>query len=152
MRKKELRNLLTTGTVPSVSGIMSPADVWKTFCAPRPEFSGFLYQKFPQRLRAMQKQQLSKSGRAAEENAALLHDRIHFPTPTHNYRGELQWHGSEAERLLKFDVSIKNHERMTPHQLYHTRIQYQEYPLEVVRKHIHQEVRLLKLKSQYGIK
>ncbi len=41
---------------------------------------------------------------------------------------------------------------MTPLPLYGNRTRYQEYPLEVVRKHIHQEVQLLKLKSQYGTK
>jgi hypothetical protein len=145
-----LRHLLESGQVPSVLGIMSPADIWKNFCEPRTEFSGFSYAKFPDRLRAMQKQHRVKVGRAADENAALLHDRINFPTPSHNHRGERQWHGSEAERLLKFDVLAKNHEGMTPSQFYDTRLQYKEYPLEVVRKHIHQEVRLLKLRSQYS--
>jgi hypothetical protein len=150
--QKELRSLLMSGVVPSLQGTMSPADIWKTFCAPRPAFSGFLYKKFPPRLRAMQKQHLMKGGRAADEHAALIHDRINFPRPSHNHRGEPQWHGSDAERLLKFDVAAKNHEIMTPRQLYGTRISYQEYPLEVFRKHIHQEVRLLKLRSQYAKK
>ncbi|KAI2500862.1 hypothetical protein MHU86_13582 [Fragilaria crotonensis] len=148
--QKELRSLLLSGEVPSLQGIMSPSDIWNTFCAPRPAFSGFLFNKFPPRLRAMQKQHLVKSGRAANEHAALAHDRIHFPRPSHNHRGEPQWHGSDAERLLKFDVAAKNHETMTPQQLYGTRTHYQVYPLEVFRKHIHQEVRLLKMKSQYG--
>jgi hypothetical protein len=150
--QKVLHLLLVSGDLPAEQDAMTPLAIWNTFCLPRREFSGFLYKKFPPRLRAMQKQHRTKVGRADDELNALVNDRLHFPVPSHNHRGEPRWNGSEAERLLKVDVAAKNHERMTPMQLHGTRTEYGDYPLEVFRKHIHQEVRRLKLNFQYGTK
>jgi hypothetical protein len=90
-----------------------------------------------------------KKGRAAEEAALLAHHKQHFPALTHNHRGDPRWQGSEAERLLKVDVSEKKNKEMHPQVLRGTRNEYQDYSLEVFRKHIHQEVRDQKLKKQY---
>jgi hypothetical protein len=109
--------------VPCVRGIVSPVDIWKTFRKPRTEFSGFSCTKFPDLLRAMQKQHLLKVGRAADENSVLLNDRINFLTPSHSHQGERQWHGSEAERLLKFDVLAMSHEGMAPSQVHDTQLE-----------------------------
>ena len=51
--------------------------------------------------------------------------------------------------LLKRDVAEKRHETMAPQLLHKTRIEYMDYPLDVLRKHIHQEVRLRKLIFQF---
>ena len=153
--QRVLQELLTSGEVPSSTAkdAMAPLEVWERFCVPRKEFAGFQYAKFPDRLRAMRRRHLAKTGRADEEYAALVHHKQHFPTPTHNHWGEPQWHGSDAERLLKIDIAAKQHEPpSTPKLLYGTRIEYQVYPLDVFRKHIHQEVHLQKLKNQYGSK
>jgi hypothetical protein len=98
----------------------------------------------------MQKRHATQGEQADSEYAALLHHKQHFPTPILNHGGKPQWYGSDAERLLKADVSAKIHETMAPQQLHRTRTEYQIYPLEVFRKHIHQEVRLQKLYLQYG--
>ena len=151
--QKLLRQLLVSGEIPSsAKSSVGPSEIWNTFCLPRQEFAGFLVEKFPQRLRALQKQHVEKGGRAKDEHAALLHDKLYFPAPSHNNRGEPRWHGSEAERLLKVDVAAKKHESMAPQQLHETRKEYQDYALVVFRKHIHQEVRLRKLIIQYDTK
>ena len=52
----------------------------------------------------------------------------------------IQWHQSEARRLLKIDVDNKKHTMMKPSQLYKERVEYQDFPPDVFRKHLHQEV------------
>ena len=145
--QKLLRQLLATGMIPE-SG-MKPKDIWDNICSSRPEFAGFHFKKFPSRLRSARQQAFKKGQRAVNENAAFEHDRLLFPPPTHNQRGEPRWHGSQAESLLKHDVAEKRHETMAPQLLHKTRIEYMDYPLDVFRKHIHQEVRLRKLIFQY---
>jgi hypothetical protein len=152
--QKLLQKLLVSGEIPisSTTSRMAPVEIWNNVCLPRQEFAGFLFEKFPQRLRAMRKRLLEKGGRSEQEYVAFLHDKQHFPTPSHNHRGEPRWHGSDAERLLKLDVTAKKHELMAPQQLHGTRKEYQDYALVVFRKHIHQEVRLQKLVFQYDSK
>lgn len=148
--QRVLQSLLISGEIRcAATSKAQMEEIWNRHCLPRPEFAGFQFSKFPARLRAMQKRHLEQRGHSEVEYAALLQHRQHFPTPAVNHRGEPQWHGSDAERLLKADVTLKTHEMMAPQQLYRTRIEYQVYPLEVFRKHIHQEVRLQKLLLQY---
>lgn len=52
----------------------------------------------------------------------------------------LPWHLSDAFRLLKQDVKDGLHEAMKPAELYATRQEYSDFPLDVFRKHIYQEV------------
>jgi hypothetical protein len=47
------------------------------------------------------------------------------------------------ERLLKEDIAAKRHKAMQPQELRMTRLEYQCFPKDVIRKHIHQEVRSL---------
>lgn len=149
--QKILQELLISGEIPcTTTNKVKMEEIWKKYCLPRQEFAGFGFTKFPARLRAMQKRHAMNRGHTNSEYAALLYHKQNFPTPTLNHRGEPQWHGSDAERLLKADVSAKVHETMAPQQLHRTRMEYQIYPLEVFRKHIHQEVRLQKLYLQYG--
>jgi len=144
-----LQRLVASG---EIDVILTPKQVWDRFCILQPEFSGFRYNKnFPSRLRAIQQRHAEKCRRADASSAALAHDHLIFPSPAHNHRGEPRWQGSEAERFLKLDVAEKKHETMKPRQLYEARVEYHSnYPLEVFRKHIHQEVRLQKLLNQYA--
>jgi hypothetical protein len=87
---------------------------------------------------------------ATFDTAAMAHDRLLFPVPTHNHRGEPWWPGSEAQRLLALDVDDNKHITMKPRQLYNTRAEYYDnYPLQVFRDHIYQEVKLRKFVLQY---
>lgn len=148
--QKVLQALLVSGEIPCTkTNKARMEEIWNTHCLHRQEFAGFQFTKFPARLRAMQQRHTTQVGHAEAENAILLLHNQHFPTPTLNHRGEPQWHGSNAERLLKADIAAKTNESMTPKQMHCTRIEYQIYPLEVFRKHIHQEVRLQKLRKQY---
>jgi len=63
------------------------------------------------------------------------------PKKLTNHRGEPRWEGSKAKRNLKHHIDKGKQDSMEPKDLYKTRIEYQDYPLEVFRKHIQQEVK-----------
>jgi hypothetical protein len=136
--KKLLANDIISGTVPDTMH-------WGEVFGKRPEYQATARRLFANRLKSLREQINRAKGIAANEETALAHDRSLFPVPTHNYRGEPRWEGSEAERLLKEDVGNGLHKTMEPRQLYQTRPQYHNnYPLEVFRGHIYQEVRFVK--------
>ena len=66
-------------------------------------------------MRASMQQQHSNSHQDA---IAYAHDRVLYPTPTHNPNGILRWEGSDAETLLRADVEAGVHNAMTPKQMY----------------------------------
>jgi hypothetical protein len=77
--------------------------------------------------------------RADEDLAAFLHDMRTCPRSCRHPC----WQDSEAERLLKIDIEAGGiaaalHE---PQKLWKSRSEYQAFPLNVFRKHIHQETR-----------
>ena len=51
------------------------------------------------------------------------------------------WDGSEAQRLVKIEFNDGKNNTMAPSKLCVTREEYNSYPVDVFRKHIHQEVR-----------
>lgn len=49
------------------------------------------------------------------------------------------WHKSAAKKLLEHDMDSNKHVEMKPMELYHSRIEYRAFPLDVFRNHIYQE-------------
>jgi hypothetical protein len=60
------------------------------------------------------------------------------PRPDKNIRGELRWEGSEAQKMLKIDVSNGLHLNQKPKELWETRPEYQLFTNRVFQKHIDQ--------------
>jgi hypothetical protein len=60
-----------------------------------------------------------------------------------------RWDGSLAQRLLKQSVKDKEHQGYKPKALHQTDVAYQQFPLDVFRKHIYQEERALKETSYW---
>jgi hypothetical protein len=82
--------------------------------------------------------------------AALAHDRQLRPQATHASNGVPRWEGSDAERLLKEDITAGLHTQMAPRVLFRTRAEYYEvFTLDQFRGHIAQEVELRKFKTSY---
>jgi hypothetical protein len=129
-----------------ISGATPYTMHWTQVYLQRPEYSQLTVRRlFGSRLKSLRLQISTAKGIAVDEEAALVHDRALFPTPTHNYRGEPRWEGSEAERLLKQDVANGVHKTMTPKELHEIRPEYStNYSLAVFRGHIYQEVRFVK--------
>jgi hypothetical protein len=150
-----IQSLLESGHIRSEGEMTSAIEIeqiWNMFCVPRQEFAGFKFSNFPPRLKAMQKSHAAHIGHAKVETEILRVHKQHFPTPLLDHRGHPQWHGSDAERFLKADIAARTpgETPIAPKLFYLTRAAYQIYPLDVFRKHIHQEVRLRKLIYQYG--
>ena len=62
------------------------------------------------------------------------------------------WDGSAAQGLLKVDVDEGRHINMRPQELRKTRVEYASFPVDVFRKHIHQEVRSRKDKAYWMVR
>ena len=89
-----------------------------------------------------------KKQRASTELAMLQEDRLVHPFPATNYRGEPQWEGSAAQKVLKKDVADKKHETMSRTAFYNLRPEYKAFPKTVIDGKVQQEERLLKFMKQ----
>jgi hypothetical protein len=119
----------------------------------RPIFSQYGgYKNFPSRLRSARNQEIAKINRNASDEQAFAHDRNLFPIVACNARGLLRWGGSNAENLLRQDISNGRHYNLSPKELHNSREEYQNFPLDRFRDHIHQEVRRRKFLAQYASK
>jgi hypothetical protein len=72
--------------------------------------------------------------------AAYGHDLAILKASATADRTNLPWHKSEAKKLLKQDIDDGKNRDMKPSELRGTRKEYEEFTLEVFRKHIHQDV------------
>ena len=135
---------LVDGTIPIDSDLMEPQVVY----GQRPEFSDFPYKKFRDNLSAARRRHRDAKNRSATDAAALAHDRGIYPKKATNHRGEPRWDGSQAQALLKIDVHEGKNRTMAPNALRDSRAEYQEFPLDVFRGHIHQEWKRQKLIRQ----
>jgi hypothetical protein len=133
--KRLLSDDITSG---AVTATMNPRDVY----AMRPEEYGmYRFERFRANLSNLQTKVDGLKERAAEDAAALIHDRQLHPID-HNNPGfpYPRWDGSEAQRLLKMDMDTAEHKKMKPMVLNATRDEYKPFKA-VFRDHIQQEVR-----------
>lgn len=124
------------GTVPDS---MDPSEVYGM----RPEYRQYPYERFEPNLNNLRNALNRDQGKADSDSAALAHDRRIHPKSTETAQGcgYPRWDGSEAERLLMADMDAGKHKRMRPEELYRTQEEYQRFPQQVFRDHIHQEQR-----------
>lgn len=50
------------------------------------------------------------------------------------------WHKTECPKLLKKDIDNELHLNQRPEEIYHSRSEYQAFPLTIFRKHVYQEI------------
>lgn len=145
--KQLLQRDLATGSIPLSGHLMNARQVYDS----RPEYAMFPFDLFPRRLSALRTEAKAQNNRRNLDSQAYAHDRQLFPHPTHSTNGTPRWEGSEAERLLKLDITADLYPQHTPQEMYQSRRQYQDFSLEVFRGHIHQEIKRRKfVKSFYG--
>ena len=136
--KEILQQDFCAGMLPRTLG---PAEVH----AMRREYEVVEYEKFRTNLNKLRKKLEFQQSSAASDDAALQHymglNPVNMnPTGGMNYP---RWDLSDAQRLLKEDIAFERHKAMKPQELRMTRLEYQRFPKDVFRKHIHQEVRSL---------
>lgn len=105
--------------------------------------------KFKSRLLSMHKAIQEAKKRASADEASLLHDRLLYPRPTHNHRGEPLWVDHEASELLEIDVGNNFYEGKQPEELWKSRLQYKDFLLETFRGHLYQEIQTQKWRLQW---
>lgn len=89
-------------------------------------------------LRAIIKRDRKRAIEDRNELAVLIRNH---PVPEKNHKGEPQWNGSAAQRLLKEDMQAGKHESMKPLQLRATRPEYELFLPETFRWKIQQNIR-----------
>jgi len=87
--------------------------------------------------------------RADEDAAALAHDVLENPRAMMDPRGYPRWDQSDAFKLLKQDIADGKQDEMAPQQLHQSRDEYKDFPLEVFRNHIYQELREIREKAYW---
>jgi hypothetical protein len=145
--KRLLERDLASGLIPVSGRDMGSLAVY----ASRPEYAAFPVNVFTRRLAALRVLARGQNARRASDAAALMRDQQLRPQATHNSNGVLRWEGSDAERLLKDDMSNGVHTQMAPQAMYNTRAEYQLFTLDQFRGHIYQESKRRKfITSYYG--
>lgn len=136
-KNSKAKQLLELDIIGGLLDGMDPDEVY----AQRVEFQAFEITSFKSRLKALRELIASKRNFAVIDAANLANDRRIHPRPTHNFRGEPQWEGSNAQRILRLDMDRGKHTTMKPFDFWKTKAAYQYYDLKVFRDHIHQETR-----------
>jgi hypothetical protein len=133
------------GTLPAT---MAPRIVYSM----REEYKQVEYHQFRTNLNSLRKSLKAVNDRAIVDSAAVAHDQQQLMHHRYNAARQHRWNGSEAQRLLKLDVNDEKHCIMLPHELRMTRDEYKAFPLDVFRKHIHQEVRSRKETAYWQVR
>jgi c-di-AMP phosphodiesterase-like protein len=112
-----------------------PSEVYKT----RSEYQRYEKCNFETNFRNLKKAIENEKARVASDAAAFTHDKALFAVLKVNSKPYPIWQGSSAARLLKKHVADKLHEVMKPKLMWTTFAEYQEYPLDVFRKHVYDQ-------------
>lgn len=141
--KSFLYNGLRDGSIPLTGDEMSAAVVYREFCQNKEEFEAFPYDKhFAARLGRLRKLVSTENSKLERDAKAFYHDREIYPAPTHDAFGTLFWPTSEARKMLSEDIDCGKHKAMKPKELWSSRAEYyNNFPLDIFTKHIHQEIK-----------
>jgi len=108
-----------------------------------PEVQATDRSKLSGRIRSLKDQVHTDKECAIQDDIDLTRDRKMFPIPSHNYRGEPRSEGSQAERILKEEIAKGEHLKEKP-SIFASRQVFQDYPDDVIRDHIYQEIKFQK--------
>lgn len=123
-------------------------EVWETHCKGEKAFARMQYDKtFQRRLESVRDDYLRKKKRCEDDLKAFQIAKKNHPTPEFNCRGEPQWHGSPAQKLLKELVARGGHIGKKPADLWELNKEFKVYSKQTFRDHLYQEERLLKFNN-----
>jgi hypothetical protein len=144
--KKVILADLTDGHLSLDENVVSAENAFRVYKASRPEaFADVGFDQFKQRLKDHRKQVKKLHEASQFDEAAFQHDRLLVqPRGTHNHRNEPIFDRSPAKELLRQDVKDRQHDEMSPMDLWHSRPEYRVFALNIFRQRIYQEVRLQK--------
>jgi hypothetical protein len=119
-----------------VDAQMAPKDVYRM----REEYSEFKYENFRTNLKSLRDAVATSIVRMQNDSLFFGHDKSVMMYEVQNEARSILWIESLAPLLLKQDINKGLHNRLTPSELYASRIEYQAFPLQVFRNHTYQEV------------
>jgi len=129
--KKILLKDILDGTLPDSVG---PKDAYEM----HPEYKRYVYERFRGNLYNLRRG-IKRSAKEADLAKTMVARDVFSVSMEHLHKPYPVWKDSKADELLKKDIDDGKHTRMTPTELWDSRGEYQEYPLQVFRNHIHQE-------------
>ena len=144
--KRLLYDMMMDGTVPLGEGEherkMSTAEVYGL----HPEFKLYDYEKFYSRLYTLRCTIKDLNNRARLDQEAFENFVANHAVSMSSHKGYMQWQGSEAQQLLLQDIEEGVVESYaTKKELHESRPEYYEnFPLDVFRDKLQQEVRTAK--------
>jgi hypothetical protein len=106
--KQVLKKAFKDGDVPV--DYTDPKEVWRDFCREKRAFARLNCDSaFTRRLNSVRDDYKKRASRKTIDQAAFDILKKNHPTPEYNARGEPQWHGSLAQKLMKQDIIDKKH-------------------------------------------
>lgn len=149
-RKSDARQVLlddlASGRLPLDNDVVTAEEAWEEMYFPLPEFSDVVFSQFKARLKDHRKQVARRHGASAFFLNAFRHDQQlrvqgHLPGGGfHNRQGQRIFERSPAAPLLREDVIDEKHKAMTTDDLRATRDEFLEWPIEVFRRRLRQEI------------
>lgn len=122
--------------------------IWKDHCEGHPGFARMEFNgDFTRRLASVRDDYKKKLERCEKDQQAHIIAKQNHPTPTYNSRGEPQWNGSVAQKLLKELIAKGEHTGKKPEDIREKKREFKVYSKQVFRDHIYQEQRLLKFNN-----
>ena len=112
----------------------------------RPEYSEYHYDKFSSRVSSLRKTIKDCNNRAELDQEAFDNYKTNHPNISfYSHKGYIQWQGSEAQVKAQKDISTGEHVKLGMEGLWAARpAYYTNFPLEVWRDKIRQEIRTAK--------
>jgi hypothetical protein len=118
----------------------------------RPEYKMYKYACFQTNLRNLRKA-LDKLKHAADETKIAYDNFIQLnPPATTTFYGYPVWEKSQAQTLLRNDITSGVGSNLAHRDLWQTRQEYKIYPLKVFREHVYTEIRRHKARAYWSFK
>jgi hypothetical protein len=116
------------------------------------DYSNYEKRKFKQHLKHSLQTLTKHSQNALFANNAVANAQMNHPRGAVTERGYPFWDTSPACILLHQDICNGLTDQMKPSELWNTRNEYKEFPLDVFRQHIYQEKNRIKASSYWRSK
>lgn len=114
---------------------MSDIEIWRS----HDEFQKYEFDKFKGYIANMKKLTRRRKELIMEEQKAFDNDVRIVELSEDSGRGYPKWNTHPASDLLHEDETSGRAKEMKPHELWMSRVEYQDFPLRVFRKHVYQE-------------
>lgn len=118
----------------------------------RPEFKHCGWRHFPSHLKSMRETLAETESAASRDLEAFKICAENYPPSDLNSQGYPHWEGSAAQQLLQKDIDEDVHTDHAPFDLWSSRPECQEFPPDVFRGHIHQELKTRKHLNHLKVK